>query len=123
MTGLAAVGNSLAVFRERQIYVIAGAGPDNTGAGGTFQEPEVISDEIGCVEPRSIVRIPAGVMFQSAKGIYLLASNYSLAYVGADVEAYNAETITAAVALTDRHEVRLTLASDSNKRALSRNCS
>lgn len=111
ITALAAFGDSLIAFRASHCYLIGGDGPNNVGADGAFAPPRVISDDIGCVSASAIVRTPLGLMFKSQKGIYLLGLDMSLVYVGADVESYNAETITAAVALPDRHEARFTLAS------------
>lgn len=111
LTALATMGDALVAFRERQTYIVGGDGPDNTGLGGTFNPPRTLSDDIGCIDPRSVVRIPSGIMFQSRKGIYLLAGE-QLAYVGAPVEGeLQGETITSAVALSDIHEVRFGLAS------------
>lgn len=109
-TGLATLSDALIVFRDHQIYIVGGDGPDNTGFGGEFTPPRIISDDVGCIDPRSIVRTPAGILFQSRKGIYLLGSDAGLRYVGADVEAYNGDEIAAAVALPDNHEVRFLMA-------------
>lgn len=111
ITALAYLNDSLVVFRDRNIYVVTGPGPNNIGSGGQFDPARTLSDDIGCISPRSLVRIPQGFLFQSRKGIYLLDTTGTLSYVGADVEAYNAETVTSAVALVDAHEVRFTLAS------------
>lgn len=111
ITALGTVGDAVVIFRERQTYIVGGEGPDNTGLGGTFTEARTLSDDIGCTNARSVVRIPQGLMFQSRKGIYILAGE-QLAYVGAPVEgALDGETITSAVALSDIHEVRFGLAS------------
>lgn len=111
ITAIAPIGDSHVAFRETHMYLIGGDGPDNVGSGGGFNPPRVISDDIGCVSASSVVRTPLGLMFKSRKGIYLLGGDMSLAYVGADVEAYNGDTVTAGVALPDRHEVRFTLSS------------
>lgn len=111
VTALAALGDSLVAFRATHCYLIGGDGPDNVGASGSFMPPRVISDDVGCAGPACIVRTPVGLIFKSSKGIYLLGLDLSLAYVGADVEGYNSQTVTAAVSLPDRHEVRFTLSS------------
>jgi hypothetical protein len=111
ITGLATMADNLIVFRERQIYIVGGDGPDNVGLGGEFTPSRIISEDVGCTEQRSIVRIPTGILFKSAKGIYLLGGDLGLTYIGAPVEDYNNEAITSAVALTGNHEVRFTTAS------------
>lgn len=50
-----------------------------------------------------------GIMFKSSKGFMLLGRDLSVSYIGADVEAYNAETVTSAVLLQSTNEVRFTL--------------
>lgn len=109
VTALAAIGDSHVAFRATHIYLLGGDGPDNVGSGGAFNPPRVISDDIGCISAAAIVRTPLGFVFQSQKGIYLLGLDLSLSYIGADVERYNGDTVTAAVTLPDRHEVRFTL--------------
>jgi hypothetical protein len=104
--------NALIALKERAIYVAQGNGPDNVlgpedvnPAG--YGAPQKVS-EIGCIDPRSVVRAPPGVFFQSKKGIYLLTNNYQTVYVGAAVQDY-VETYTpvrGAVHLADKHQVR-----------------
>lgn len=110
VTGMATLADNLIIFRADQTYLVGGDGPDNTGAGVQFTPARLISDDIGCVDPRSIVRIPAGVLVRSRKGIYLL-SGTEYTYVGAAVEDELGDgEIVSAVALTDRHEVRFLMA-------------
>ena len=111
VTALAMLGTDLIAFRARHIYGVAGPGPNNAGVDGIFETPVVISDEIGCVSAASVVRTSEGLMFMSQRGIYLLANDRSLSYVGAGVEAYNSETITSAIALATEQDVRFTTAS------------
>lgn len=108
ISAIGALGDSLIVFRGTHMYVVGGDGPDNTGRNGSFTPPRIISDDIGCPYPKSLVRTPLGLLFKSRKGIYLLGSDMSLGYIGGDVEDFNGETITSAVALTDVHEARFT---------------
>jgi hypothetical protein len=49
-------------------------------------------------------------MFQSQKGIYLLDRGLGVTYVGAPVEAWNAQTVTSAQLLANTNQVRFTLA-------------
>jgi hypothetical protein len=48
-------------------------------------------------------------MYQSPKGIYLLDRSLKDHYIGADVEAYNAFTVTSAVMVPNTTQVRFTL--------------
>jgi hypothetical protein len=109
ITGLAMLADTLIVFRETSTFAIVGDGFNNTGTESTLGPPQVLSEEIGCIGQRSIVRVPAGVLFQSKKGFYLLTKDGALLYIGADVESYNAQTVLAAVAMPDSEEVRFTM--------------
>jgi len=55
------------------------------------------------------VGTPVGIMFKTAKGIYLIDRSLQAQYVGAPVEAYNDETITSSLLLNDKNQVRFTL--------------
>jgi len=104
ITGLAVMNELLIVFKRRGIYALSGDGPSNLGSGA-WARPQMITADTGCDNPRSIVMVPGGLMFQSEKGIYLLTQALGLEYVGADVEAYNADRVTAALVVADRNQV------------------
>lgn len=116
ITGLAIMNDALVVLKERAIYRVRGAGPNNTlSDGGSFFDPELVSNEVGLVGQRSIVVAPFGVMFQSPRGIYLLTSGYQLEYVGASLEGLTGSqavsttnAINGAVLLTLDQQVRFT---------------
>lgn len=96
------------LFRRQSIYFLQGDGPTDTGLG-SFSEPEIISSDAGCVEPRSVLNTPEGVMFKSAKGIYLLTRGLSTEYVGAPVEDFNSANIHSAILNDKANEARFYL--------------
>lgn len=104
VTALAPIDDKVIVFKEQRIFAFAGDGPDNTGlAGDNFPSPQLVTSDVGCVNQRSILEMPLGLMFQSNKGIYLIDRSLQLNYIGADVEDFNSQTITAATLMTDRN--------------------
>ena len=107
VTALAARDDRAFVFKAGAIFTFAGDGPDDTGSGEVtgFGKPQLLPGDVGCTNPQSIVLTPAGFMFQSAKGIYLLGNDGALSYVGALVEAYNSQTIRRANVMPDRTQV------------------
>lgn len=107
ITALAGMDDKLVIFKERAIFVAAGDGPSNTGAGD-YAEPQLVTSDVGCDEPRSVVLTSGGLMFHSPKGIYLLDRSLSVTYIGAPVEFYNALTITSAVVVPSTNQVRFT---------------
>jgi hypothetical protein len=101
----AALNETVVLFTESQIYRVDGDGPNNAGAP-PYPEPRLVATDVGCVEPRSVVVFGGGVMFKSAKGIYLLGQNLVPVYVGADVERFNSQAITDATLCPDVNQVR-----------------
>lgn len=108
-TAVATLDDKLVVFKESSVSVLFGQGPDATGSNNDFQGPQEVSSDAGCVNPRSVVQTPDGVMFKSAKGIYRLNRSLQLEYIGAEVEAYNDDTITSAQLLSSTNQVVFTL--------------
>jgi len=88
ITAIYSMDDKFIIFKNKSIYFTSGNGPDDTGNNGFFAVPQLIAGEIGCINPNSIARIPNGLMFQSAKGIYLLNRNLTTQYIGDNVEIY-----------------------------------
>ena len=105
LTGCSSLGDKLIIFRENSIYWTAGDGANLLGVNSSFTEPEVLGQDIGCTNPKSIILTPVGVMFQSEKGIYLIDAGLSLNYVGAAVEQYNSEDVIDSCMITKRNIV------------------
>lgn len=96
ITALAWNGPELVVWRERGIQVLTGKGADNTGAGSTIEPARIVSHELGCSSARTLVRIPAGWVFQADDGTYWqLGTDGQLSYIGADVEPLRAPCLGA----------------------------
>ena len=106
---LAPLDDKLIIFKNNAIYYMVGIGPDNTGAQNDFQDPVFITSTVGCNNPASIVFQPAGLMFQSDKGIWLLGRDLSTQYIGAPVEAYNNAKVLSAINVPGTNQVRFTL--------------
>ncbi len=109
-TALSAMDDKLIIFKRDAIYYMTGTGPDNTGANNDFSEPNYITSTAGCTNPKSIVYMPQGLMFQSDKGIWLLGRDLSTNYIGAPVEALTTNaTVVASVNVPGTNQVRFTL--------------
>lgn len=107
INGLIVMDDILIVFKETAIFSISGSGPlANPDVGGGFSQPEIVTSDVGCISPDSLVYTPLGVAFQSQKGIYLLGRDRSVTYIGAPVEAYNAQTVVAATLIEDKTQIR-----------------
>lgn len=106
VTALATLDDKLIVFKSDRIFAVTGQGPDSTGAQNDFSDATLVTSDAGCAIPKSIVTMPQGIMFQSAKGWYLLTRSLQCEYVGAPVEAYNTETTVAALLVGTTNQVR-----------------
>lgn len=106
LSALGYMDGKLVIFRQNSIYYVAGDGPLETGAQDTFTDPEVVSSDTGCEEPRSVINIPSGLLFKSKKGIYLLDRSFQVNYVGAPVEAFNDERVISSIVSDKYNEAR-----------------
>lgn len=106
--GAAVLDDKFVLFKRDRLFMTYGDGPNNAGTGGEFAKPQFITADVGCDNANSIVRTPDGLMFKSSKGIYSLDRALNVAYIGADVETYNSETITSATLMADVNQVRFT---------------
>ena len=111
ITASQGIGDKLIIFRENSIYWVAGDGANLLGQQSTFSNPEILSQDIGCTNPRSVILTPVGIMFKSFKGIYLIDPGLSLSYVGAAVEQYNGEEIIESRLIADRNIIIMVTAS------------
>jgi hypothetical protein len=86
ITALASFMERVFIFKRRRIYVLSGDGPDDTG-GGVFPVPELISEQIGCVDMRSVCVIPEGVLFCAETGIHIVDGGGRVEEIGAPINA------------------------------------
>jgi len=111
ITALASMDSNLLILKRDNVYRVAGDGPSDTGSGGSFTEPELISTDVGCVDTNSVVLGSVGLFFKSSKGIYLIDRSLTSVYIGSQVEDFNGESITSAKILDDVNEVRFATSS------------
>lgn len=104
IVAIAEMDEKILIFKESALYFTYGAGPDNLGIG-EYPAPQLFSQSLGCIYPRSVVLTDNGVIFMSKEGIWLVDRGLALKYIGAPVEAYNSLVITGAMNLVDRHQV------------------
>lgn len=116
-TGITALGlldANLAIFKPTSIFILSGSGPNTLDTSGQFNDAQLLVSDTGCDNQNSLVFVtqtpnsPGGLLFKSAKGIYLLGRDQSLTYIGAPVEQYNSLTITSANILAQTNEIVFT---------------
>lgn len=107
---LAPMDDKIIVFKRDAMYYINGSGPDNTGANSQYSQPTFISSTVGCENQQSIVFSPAGLMFQSDKGIWLLDRSLNTRYIGAAVEDFTQNSLVqSAVNVPETTQIRFTM--------------
>lgn len=106
ITALGILSDALVIFKRSSVYIVIGDGPNNLGGGTPYSLPQRVVTDVGCTDGASIVETPQGLMFKSAKGIYLLDRSFQPQYIGAPVDAYNDQDVSAATLVDDRNEVR-----------------
>lgn len=114
ITALASMDGRLIIFRRNAIFVVDGDGPPENGGNGTeFSPPTRLATEYGCVDWRSMVTTPNGIMFRSSRGIELLDRSLQVRWIGDRVQTTieNYPHTTGAVMDSDGR-VRFFLASD-----------
>lgn len=108
ITALGSLDDKLVIFKRDAIFTLVGDGPVDTGAQNDYANPQLVSSDVGCVDPRSVVITPEGLMFRSDKGIYTLTRALQTVDTGGRVDDYNIHTVTSAVVMEDASEVRFT---------------
>jgi len=117
ITALASLDSTLVIFKESSIYLLAGQGPNATGGGEQYGIPQLLSSDLGCINPRSIVTCPLGIFFQSFDGITLLSRSLQVSSdLGNRMELTlsGLPSIGSAVHMPDQNQVRFELYSSSD---------
>ena len=110
ITAISPMDDKLIIYKTNALGYINGIGPDNTGANNQYSDFILINSVVGCTNQQSIVFTPAGLMFQSSKGIWLLGRDLSTSYIGAPVEVLTTGAIVeSAVNIPNTNQVRFTL--------------
>lgn len=105
IVGFETMDEKLIIFCEKKPFVVYGAGPDDAG-GSRYDDPQEIPSDVGCSDPRSILKMPHGIIFKSEKGWYMLGRDLVARYIGDGVDEFDANPVSSAVLLADRHECR-----------------
>lgn len=112
MEAIFPMDDKLIIFKKDALYYINGTGPDNTGSNSQYSQAIFITSTVGSQNPSSIVFTPAGLMFQSDKGIWLISRNLETSYIGAPVESFTTNaTVNSAVTVPGTNQVRFTMSS------------
>ncbi|MCL2724779.1 MAG: hypothetical protein FWD69_10120 [Polyangiaceae bacterium] len=112
VVALASLDDKLVVFGRNWMQYIIGQGPAANGQNSDLQGPFEIPTDAGCINPRSVISTPVGVLFQSTKGLQLLSRALEVSWVGRPVREtlaqYHDVTSAVLVASANTSHVRFT---------------
>lgn len=113
---LASLDDKLVIFKTTAIWVLVGDGPSPNGLNSDYGLPIRISSDVGCISQRSIVVLPAGIVFMSSRGLMLLDRGLNVTYFGSEVEDTTTDFpyVFASVVLPEQNEARWSLGTDSS---------
>jgi hypothetical protein len=110
VTAVKSLDEKLILFGASSKYYVVGDGPAPSGANNDFSPAQRLAGVSGCQNQASIVETPLGLMYQDkVKGIYLLDRSLQESYIGAEVEAYNSNTVVSARIISGQTIVRFAL--------------
>lgn len=99
ITAVAALDDKLVLFKKELIIATTGEGPALNGEGNDFNQGQVIATDTGCTSTPSVVLMPDGLMYQSAKGIELLDRGLGTHFIGAEVEEFTTGNVVVSATL------------------------
>lgn len=110
LTALWSLDDKLIISSADDLWYVMGDGPNVNGEDNRFTTPVSIQSDVGCTNPRSVVSIPQGTLFQGVRGLYLLSRGLEVVELGDAVrdtlEAF--PLITSAVLVAEETEARFT---------------
>lgn len=110
-TGMIGFTDKMFLAKRGRLYYSFGSGPDNTGAGGSFNPFEEIPGVSGAINGKSIVVNHQGINYKSDKGVYTMGPGLNVAYTGAPFEDEVNEDIIKAITPIDSETIRFVTAS------------
>ncbi len=87
ITALASMDGRLFVFKRDAIFVVDGDGPGEAGpSGNEYSPPQALASRYGCVDHRSVVCTPEGIVYRSTRGIEQISRNLKVTWLGERVQ-------------------------------------
>jgi len=107
--GIESNGDHLIIFSKSSLFALSGEGPDANGGSSRFSEPRLLTRGQGAVEGTIHENTPAGIIYQSPRGLYLLNRELGVDYIGAPVEDFGVYRAIGSVTNDERHEAYIVL--------------
>jgi hypothetical protein len=93
INGSDALGDTIALFKDKFVYYIFGDGPNDLGQG-SFSEPKLINTDTGLINPKAIKAFPLGIIYQGNNGYHAILENKQIFFLGHRVDDYGLEEVT-----------------------------
>lgn len=100
LRAIGAMDDKVLVFGEESTTLLYGQGPDDLGQG--YFEQNLVSDELGCVEPRSVTLADDGLYFLSKRSLWKYGRGMDSQGVGIPVDTYKDLTFIGGSSNNDR---------------------
>ena len=82
---LANLDNKLVLLGEDRVDVIVGQPPNALGLQSTISGPQKLSVDVGCIDVRSVVEVPGGVIFGGQDMIHMIDRGLNVQPIGAGI--------------------------------------
>lgn len=105
ITAVGPVSSGVAVFREDEVFVFGGDGPDNLG-NGAFGSARRVPSDLGAVSQAAVAPYLDGLGFWSPLGPRVLTDQLSVAILGDEILPFADEEAVAAVAVPSASQLR-----------------
>ena len=109
-TAIGSLSDKLIAWTANGVDAIYGSGPNQTGIGSSYTEPQPISRAVGAVDHRGVVRHPGGYLFAHASGIWSIGSDLSPTLIGSTLWDTLVTYPSVVAAVCDEAEQRVVLA-------------
>ncbi len=87
ITALASMDGRLFVFKRDAVFVVDGDGPGEAGpTGNEFSPPQSLASRYGCIDHRSVVATPSGIVYRSTRGIEMIDRSLKVTWIGERVQ-------------------------------------
>lgn len=108
-----AFADRLLLFKEHAIYAIEGQPLDDTGSGGGYAWPFLLSNSVGARNPRTIVEVQDGLLFESQDQIWKVDRGFQLTPAGESVRLWKgSDALTGAHLIPSKHVAVFTRADE-----------
>jgi len=97
----------LLIFKENSIYMTYGLGYDNLGTGNNYYDPSLLSNTVGCSNPKLILQTPQGVVFAASdENFYLINRKLQISAFGDPVQNWHSgDWLTSGVVMPENDQV------------------